>query len=127
MRFGHLPLYLADRSIEKIHRNEFRFGDNFTYGDRNLLLRLENYSKMTPNERNANPAERMKMLEFAQDIECLSLDTSFAVFEMQGVTLKKVDKSVNLFIELNTELNFPETVRDLSLCLTPTGSLSEYY
>ena len=64
---------------------------------------------MTIFERDANPAERMEMLGFAQDIECLSLDNSMAEFETKGVAIGKDRASDYLFIVINKELKFPET------------------
>lgn len=81
---------------------------------------------MTPHERDANPAERMEMLGYAQDIECLSLDYSMAEFEMKGVTIGKDQRSGYFFVRINTELKFPETFRDLSLSLSPTGNISQF-
>lgn len=81
---------------------------------------------MEAHEKDANPSERMKMLAYAQDIECLSLDKSMTEFDMKRVKIKIDKHSGLLTIRINKTLKFPETFRDLSLCLTETGNYLKF-
>ena len=109
--------------IEKLYKNDFRPVDGYTTAELALLTQLNDYVfKMSLGGDNIDHADRMTMLEYAQDIECLSLDVSMADLAMNGVKLERSRHHDLLMIEHTADLIFPESFRDLSLCLYKTGS-----
>ena len=82
-----------------------------------MLNQLNKYRRMTSTEQFKSGEDRMLMLKYALDLECLSMDIGMQAFEMNCARVQKAGHSYR--IKMNSALKFPDSYRDLTLCLIP--------